>query len=137
MFITGVAFTFNMLIFMIPDVSYFLMNTIVGLNRELATLSLTPLKIFSFICLFSKQVCRLMFYIQLTLIFVKPLDNVKLPYSKINAEFYFSGLAQIGDFHRSEFTIAYRQRHIRTYAYGIYYQNLFFFNFFRIIFENI
>ena len=77
MFITGVAFTFYMLIFMIPDVSYFLMNTIVGLNRELAILSLTPLKIFSFICLFSKQVCRLMFYIQLTLIFVKPLDKVK------------------------------------------------------------
>ncbi|XP_067947940.1 progressive ankylosis protein homolog B-like [Watersipora subatra] len=48
---TAFVFTINAILFIIPGPGFAIMHTIVGLNEELAQLSLLPLKIFSGICL--------------------------------------------------------------------------------------
>ena len=53
-FCTVVVFTCNLALFFVPGVAFFIMNTLVGVNVEIANLSLTPFKIFSLLCLNGK-----------------------------------------------------------------------------------
>ncbi|KAF6038000.1 ANKH [Bugula neritina] len=50
-FCTMSAFTINFLLYIIPGAAYFVMNTLIGLNSELAELSVLPLRIYSIVCL--------------------------------------------------------------------------------------
>ena len=54
-FCSGTAFLCNLAIVTIPGVAFYIMNTIVGVNEEIAYMCLTPLIIFAFIAPFGKM----------------------------------------------------------------------------------